>query len=407
MGKATGAKFSRAMRRTHKIYMPDMLHDHNELLQAAFSYGGYDLAVIPEYRDVDALALQYVNDSYCFPAVSIISQMIAFLRDQGEQPERLAFMEPQAGGICRAGNIYNLMIDVLGKAGYGDVPVISLNMTGEERHPGFVINHRMIFGCVAAVCYADLLMTLTQQLKPYEKQEGTVAETRRQWMDRLAEDIRHGRNLSNSVRKTIYQQMIDDFKKIPLESKSCKKVGIVGEIYMKFSPIGNQHLEELLREFQCDYRLGGFLNYAIYVVFTEMENARLQRKNKGLLKGYAFVWKYLCRVQKDLTEILLQNGMKHDADFPRMRSLASQIISDGYNIGDGWLIAGEIMDLIQQGYDRILILHPFGCLVSHVGGRGIIKKIKTLYPQVRIQSIEFDYEQSRALRESRILLAIS
>lgn len=406
LGKVIGTKFTKEMRRTHTIYMPDMLHYHNELLQAAFTYGGYHLEVVPEFSNANQLALRYINNDYCSPTVSIVSQILAFLGSSECVPERTAILEPQAGGSCRAGNIYNLIIEVLEKNGYGQIPVISLNMTGSEKHEGFSINRKMISGCVAAVCYADLLMTLTQQIRPYEQKTGQTEQLRQSWIHRLKEDIAQGKNIASAKRKKIYQAIISDFQKIPRKNSRLSKVGIVGEIYIKFSPIGNCHLEEFLHKHQCAYCMGGFINYAAYVIYTEYSNAKLQKKNSFLIKGYGTVLRYICRIQRELTEELENKGMQHDACFGEIQSLANQIVNDSYNIGDGWLIAGEILDMIQQGYEKILIVHPFGCMVSHVGGRGIIKKIRSLYPHISIQSIEYDYDQSDALRESRILMAI-
>jgi len=400
------AKFTREMRKTHKIYIPDMLHYHNELLKAAFYYGGYELDIVPEYKNAEQLALKFISSDYCLPTVSIVGQIIAFLADRGSF-ERLAFMEPQAGGACRAGNIYNLIKEVLAKLGYGDIPVISLNMTGQERHPGFTINPKLISGCIAAVCYGDLLMTLTRQTEPYEKISGETQAVRFRWLGQLDSDIRHGRSLSRKKRKEVYRQIISDFNSIEKEDRKLKKVGVTGEIYMKFSPIGNRHLEDKLREYECEYRLGGFVNYAMYVVYTEMQNAKLELKNDVIIRAFEVVLKYLCRIQRELSESLVRYGFRADADFFKLKELADQILNDGYNIGDGWLIAGEVLDLISQGYDHVLILHPFGCLVSHVGGRGIIKKIKALHPEVNLQSIEYDYDQSAAMLESRILLALA
>lgn len=406
MRKAVGAEFTKKMKRTHTIYIPDMLHYHNELLQAAFAYGGYRLAVVPEFQNAEQGALKYVSSDYCLPAIGIVGQILAFLNDSNCDADRIAIMEPQAGGACRAGNIYNLILEVLEKTGYEFVPVISLNMTGSEKHRGFSINAKLLRGCVAAVCYGDMLMTLTQQLRPYEEQPGQTEELRQRWLKRLAADIAQGKNITGRSRRRIYEEMAADFEKLPRQSRILTKVGITGEIYMKYSPVGNDHLEDFLKERDCDYRLGGFINYAAYVVYTEYSNVKLQEPGSPLLKGYEFVLDYICRVQRELTEVLSRHHLLHDACFFRLRDMAKQIIADQYNIGDGWLVAGEILDFIQQGYKKILIVHPFGCLVSHVGARGIIKKIKAMYPEVSIQSIEYDYDQSRTLRESRILLGI-
>jgi predicted nucleotide-binding protein (sugar kinase/HSP70/actin superfamily) len=404
------AEFTKKMRKTHTIYMPEMLGYHNELLMAAFSYGGYNLKVIPKNDGANMEVLKYISNDYCLPTVSILNQILAFLESAKCDADKIAIMEPQAGGACRAGNIYNLIIEVLEKAGYGQIPVISLNMTGEEKHSGFQINPRMLFGAVAAVCYGDLLMKLTQQITPYEKNKGQAEHLRREWIKKLARDISKGKNISRKSRKKVYGTIINDFKKIPKLAKKPRKVGITGEIYIKYSSVGNFNLEAFLKDKGIDYMMGGFINYAAYVIFTAYDNERLGMKNTLLgrvkLRLYKAVLNYICSIQKDLNNALKANDMLHDMDFLSLKKLAGEIISGSYNIGDGWLMAAEIIDYINNGYDRILIVHPFGCLVSHVGARGVIKKLKEKYPNAAIYSVEYDYDQSQTLRESRLMLAI-
>ena len=151
----------------------------------------------------------------------------------------------------------------------------------------------------------------------------------------------------------------------------------------------------------------GFLNYCTYVVYTEMKSAELNGANKLMLRAYAMAMNYLVKAQTQVRKALLQNGFQADGKFEDMRKKATPILSEYYNIGDGWLVLAEAIDMIEQGYDKILIVHPFGCLVSHVAERGVLKKLRQLYPGVNINTIEYDYDQSQALRESRILLATS
>lgn len=312
MARTQGAEFAKKMKKTHKIWLPDMLHYHNELLQAAFLGCGYQLEILPMSRRVSDYSQPYISGDYCFPIFCILGQLLAFLESGDCDVDRTAFMEPQTGGACRAGNYYNSIIESLKKAGYPQIPVISLNAFGEERHPGFSITPRLLFGAVTAVCYGDLLMTLLQQVRPYERTKGQAEDCRQKWMRILSDDIRRGKNISGRKRRERYQEIIEDFKGIPTQKKEIKKVGIAGEVYMKFSPVGNEQLEDYLQGEGCDYRMGGFVK-----------------------------------------------------------------------------------------------LHPFGCLVSHVCIRGIIKKLRARFPGVNIQAIEYDYDSSKTLRESRILLGLS
>lgn len=403
--RAKNAEFTKDMKKTHTIYMPDMLHYHNDLLCAAFAYGGYKLKIVPEHPTLSKYAFSTIGKDYCTCATYIVGNLLTLLETEGFDIDHTAFLEPQAGGACRAGNYYNLIINCLKKSGYEQIPVLSLNAHGLEKHSGFTINPRMVFGALAAVCYSDLLMLLVQQIRPYEINKGETDKLHRYWLEKLFSEISNGKALIN--RKNTYNTIIADFKKIPTDmSIPKKKVGIVGEIYIKFSPIGNNKLEHFLMAQDCEYRQGGFLNYCAYVVYTEMKSMELQGSVKAVLTAYQKVIDILTSTQAVINECLETAGLTHDASFNELLTYADGILSTFYNIGDGWLIAGETIDLIKQGYDRVLMVHPFGCLVSHVAERGVLKKIHELYPNAVVSSVEFDYEQSVALRESRIMLAI-
>ena len=406
--EAGRAEFTKAMKSTHTILLPDMLHYHNALLQAAFASCGYHLEILPEEKNLPGYSLPYISNDYCFPTVLILGQVLAAVQSGRFQPDRIAFMEPQTGGACRAGNIYNSIIESLKRAGYGQIPVISLNAFGEYRHEGFTITPKLLFSAVAAVCFGDLLMTLYQQVRPYECRRGEAKECWERWNRKLCEDIRAGKSISRKKRMEQYRRIVYDFSQIPVEDRNIRRVGITGEIYIKFSPIGNEHLEELLQEQDCAYRMGGFINYAIYTVDSELENQRLCGAGRTIQKVYDMVIRYLLRIQHDINQsIVWGNRFLPDADFPKMKEMAAPIIDRGCHTGDGWLVAAEVADLAEKGCDNILIVHPFGCLVSHVCERGIMKKLHERYPDVNIQTVEYDYDSARALRESRILLGIS
>ena len=408
MKETDRAEFTRAMKATHTILLPDMLHYHNALLQAAFASCGYRLEILPEEKNLQGYALPYISSDYCFPTVLILGQVLAALQSGRYQPDRIAFMEPQAGGSCRAGNIYNSIIESLKRAGYRQIPVISLNAFGQEKHAGFTISPKLLCAAVAAVCFGDLLMTLYQQVRPYECRRGEAAACWERWIKILCADIEAGKNISEKRRRERYRQIVRDFATIPVEDRKIRRVGIVGEIYIKFSPIGNRHLEQFLQEQDCAYRMGGFVNYCIYLVDSEREDQMLCGAGRMARKACETVLRYLLRVQRDINRSIAEESrFLPDADFTRMKEMAKPIIHSGCHTGDGWLVAAEVADLAEKGYENILIVHPFGCLVSHVCERGIMKKLHELYPHVNIHTVEYDYDSSRALQESRILLGIS
>ena len=401
------AVFTREMRKTHTIYMPDMLHYHNDLIKAAFRFAGYKLDVVPEYRELTQSVYKTVNPDYCTCAIGIVGNLLTMAEDPRFAGKPIAFLEPQMGGACRAGNYYELIISSLQRCGHGEIPVLSLNLKGQEKQPGFRINGRMLFASLAAICLSDMLMSLLLQLRPYEKHPGETEALYRKWITRLEQELRKGQHLF--FRRALYRQICAEFAAIELDEAkrgTLKKVGIVGEIYIKFSPIGNRHLEDLLRDNNCEYRLGGFFNYCIFVLYTDMVSARLNGKIKALLAGYQAAIDVLDRMQMRMHRVMEEYGFTHDASFHELKGNAKNIISEDYVIGDGWLIAGETVDHIRKGYDRVLAVHPFGCLVSHVGTRGTLGRIRELYPGAGVHSIEYDYDQSETMRESRILLAL-
>ena len=401
-----GAEFTKKMKETHTIFLPDMLGYHNKLIQAAFLGAGYRLEIMSEREGLASEALPYISGDYCLPAMMILGQMLKTVQTNESDINHIAFMEPQTNGACRAGNYYHSMVKCLNKAGYPYIPVISLGAFGKEKQKGFSITAGLIMRGLAAVCYGDLLMTLLQQIRPYEKEKGKADACFLHWQELLTKDIKAGKNLFRRQRKKRYREIIESFLKIETEPKQCRKVGVTGEIYMKFSRIGNEDLETFLKEQNCAYGMNGFFNYLIYLVDSEKENEIIKGKRLGSVKGLEVLVSYLEGLQLELTQALEEQGFSGDASFRELKETAKNFIDLGCNTGDGWLIAGEVADLVKKGYDHILILHPFGCLVSHVCERGILKKLRDTYKEVSIQTIEYDYDASKTLRESRILLAI-
>lgn len=406
MSLVSGAEFTKKMRKTHTIFLPDMLGYQNEFLKAAFRGAGYHLEIMSEEKGLADESLPYISGDYCLPAVLILGQMIATIKSGKWDTKKIAFLEPQTGGACRAGNYYISMVKCLEKAGYGGIPVISLNTFGEEKHEGFSVTPALVLRVVAAVCYGDLLMTLLQQVRPYEREEGSADACYRYWQQELIKDIESGKRISNRERKKRYREIVESFSLIEIEKKKITKVGVTGEIYIKFSKLGNDGLEKFLQGRNIDYRLNGFINYIIYLVDSEKDNRQMNGASAKILKFFEVLIHYLENIQKDISEALQEKGFRADADFNELKQMAQSVIAKGCNTGDGWLIAGEVTDLIQKGCNHILIVHPFGCLVSHVCERGIMKKLHAIYPGVSIQTIEYDYDTAKTLRESRILLGI-
>lgn len=412
-------EFTRRDKRTRTILLCEMLEYHNVFLEAAFRGSGYSFEVLKNPVKDRNKALRYISNDYCYPTVLIIAQFMEYLESGERGPGEVAFMEPQAGGACRAGNIYNLLQRVLykkyrqGMEGYDGIPVISLNFRGQERHSGFCITPRLLAGAIAAVCYGDLIMCLYQQVKPYEAVPGETDRVRAQVEERLCRNILEHKNGRKS-RLQGYRHAIERFGEIPVYREKKRRVGITGEIYMKFSRLGNDNIEQFVLDHGGEPYSGGFINYCIYLVDAESYMAercgrggKIGRRNGAEKKLYDAVLRYLCGLQEELFACISEGGRFHtDLGFAQLKEKTAGIIDYGCNTGDGWLIAAEAVQYVEKGCKSVLILHPFGCLVSHVCERGILQKLHQRYPDVIIQTIEYDYDQSKTLRESRILLAL-
>lgn len=412
--------FTRQDKKDRTILLCEMLEYHNVFLEAAFRADGYSFEVLKNPVKDRNQALRYISNDYCYPTVLIIAQFMEYLASGERSPREVAFMEPQAGGACRAGNIYNLLQRILykkyrqGMEGYDSIPVISLNFRGEEKHSGFRITPRLLWGAIAAVCYGDLIMCLYQQVKPYEAVPGETDRVRDEVEKKLCGDILAHKN-GRRFRLSGYRYAIEQFRRIPVRQEEKRRVGITGEIYMKFSRLGNDNIEQFVMDHGGEPYSGGFINYCLYLVDAESYKAERYGAGERIKQCYNrtekrvcdMVLRWLCRLQKELLACIAESGRFYtDLCFEELKEKTSGILDYGCNTGDGWLIAAEAVQYVERGCKSVLILHPFGCLVSHVCERGILQKLHRRYPDVCIQTIEYDYDQSKALRESRILLAL-
>lgn len=401
------ATFTRQMKKTHTILLPQMLEYQSPFLKAAFEGSGYHFEIMQGSRQLKQKSLRYINNDFCYPGILILGQVIDEI-ESGRYPlDRIAFMEPQTGGACRAGNYLYTIIRTLEKCGQPQIPVISLNYKNQEKHPGFRITLPLLLSAVTAVCYGDLVMSLCQQVRPYEREKGETERVKAELEQELTEQLRFHRNLTGEGRRKMYRHILEAFERIPVDGAEKRKVGITGEIYMKFCSLGNHGLEHFLEEQGCECVTGGFVNYAIYCMDSERRSHILNCGSRFVLKGYELLTAYLERVQGELYGEVEKHGrFAIDHPFTEIKRFAEDTVGVDCITGDGWLVAAEAASAIERGSKSVLILHPFGCLVSHVSERGIIKALRKHYPGINIQTIEYDYDSSDTLLESRILMGL-
>ena len=398
------AVFTKDMKSTHTIYLPEMLEYHFPILKSALTAGGYRADILSNRgREIFDAGKRFVHNDMCFPAIAIIGQIINALENGLCDPRRSAFLLPQTGGACRASNYPELLKKALEAAGYGNVPVISLNSGSVSLRSGFGITPGMIKPAVCSVLTGDLLMHLAQQTEPYEKQAGAVQALVEKWQKKLcgmfsAEKFSH----KNKI-KEICEEILESFSEIEITEKSKPKIGIAGELYIKYCRIGNLDTERFLVSHGCEIRTTGFSVYCLYVLKSVVYD---DGADEILKRAAVFLCSYLSKKYDDVCRLV--DGFPCFSRMPRFSEFMSEsgkIISPDCITGDGWLISAEAQVLYKCGYKRLLFLNPFGCLVSHINCKGAAAEIRKKIPEASVTSAECDCDGSEALFYSRLLLA--
>ena len=314
----------------------------------------------------------------------------------------------QTGGGCRASNYIHLLRKALEKADLGHVPVISLSLAGLEKHPGFQLTLPLLMRMMYAVLYGDLLMTLVNQCKPYELEKGAAQALADRWTDRLAEEMTTGGKGNYRQVKANYRRILEAFGAIPMERRDTVKVGIVGEIFVKYSPLGNNNLEQFLVDEGAEAVIPGLLDFCLYCVYNNLLDNKLYGMQKGVQLAYKAAYRYLLDKEKDLIDAIRAHGrFEPPTLFTHTVELVQGTISMGVKMGEGWLLTAEMLELADKGVGNIVCTQPFGCLPNHICGKGMIRRIKEIDDRANIVAIDYDAGATRVNQENRIKLMLS
>ncbi len=400
--------FTEEMRKTHTILIPDMLPLHFSLIQAVLEAAGYKAAILKnEGRQVIDAGLRYVNNDICYPAQLVIGQFIDALQSGNYDLQHVALLLSQTGGGCRASNYIYLLRKGLEKAGLTGIPVISFNVAGLEGQPGFKLTFKMARKLLAAVVYGDLLMYLTNKVRPYEKVQGAADALARKWLQSLGQNFKDSGAPSFGTLKRSCLAIAKDFAALPTKAVKKIKVGIVGEIYIKFAALGNNHLERFLQSQNCEYMLPGLLHFLIYCVDTYVVDYKLYGgRLTNYLANAAAKW-YLQRLEKVMRKALAKAPFSPPSSYEETKALVKGIIGYGNNMGEGWLLTAEMLELAHHGYNNIICCQPFGCLPNHIAGRGMINRVKELADHINVIAIDYDGSASQVNQENRIKLMLA
>lgn len=401
--------FTPQMKKEYTILCPDIFPTHMELLSEVFHIYGYNLQIVKyEGKKVIDAGLKYLNNDMCYPAVCMIGQQLYALTSGDYDPKKCALIQFQTGGGCRASNYIFLLRKALKEMNMEYVPVISLSFGGYEKYSGFKITPLMILTALRSFVYGDMLLLLKNQTLPYEKNSGDTQRTVKKWINVLTEQFKHKKGLTKRALYKNLQDIARDFSLIQREKKDLIKVGIVGEIYVKYSSFGNNGLEKFLLNENCEYMIPGVLGFFQYC-FSNAETDKKYYGGKFLSTTInRFSEKIADGWEKILTKALLAYPeFTPPLHFKKIKELADQVIDRGVKMGEGWLLCGEVAALILMGYDNVICTQPFGCLPNHIVAKGTIRRLRELYPSANIFPIDYDAGASKVNQENRIKLMLA
>ena len=392
----------------YTILAPQMSPIHFDLLEPVFRKHGYQIAVLEnDNREAIDTGLKFVNNDACFPSITVVGQIMQAVLSGKYDTGKLAIMMTQTGGCCRASNYVAFIRRALEKAGLSHIPVISLNANGMETNEGFKLNLGMAADMLQAVVYGDLLMRCLYRVRPYERVPGSANALHRKWQQRCIEALT-SRNSTRSYKR-LCREIVEDFDNFPIDEKLQKpRVGIVGEILVKYMPLANNHLVDLLEREGAEAvvpDLMDFLNYSFYngKYKTEFLGAK---KSSGLVADAAIG--FIRMVRKPALDAL-EKSRRFEAPMPihQIGDITKPFLSLGNQYGEGWFLTGEMIELIQSGVPNIVCIQPFACLPNHVVGKGVIKALKKQYPQANIAAVDYDPGASEVNQLNRIKLMLS
>ena len=396
--------FTKKMKEEYTILAPQMSPIHFGLLKDAFGAEGYRLEVLEETKEALNTGLQFVNNDACYPSILVIGELISALKSGKYNIHKTAVLISQTGGSCRATNYIGFLKKALRDSGFANVPVLSLNSMGYEAQEGFKITFKLAHKVLMAVSYGDILMKLLYHVRPYEKIKGITNKIFEKWYEDVRENIRNGKLLQ--FKKNL-DNIVKDFSEIAVTAEQKIKVGVVGEILVKFSPFANNHIIDFIESEGGEARTSSLMSFVNYCIYSDKF---IQERFYGKLAGIkakaalAVTGFYTGFVNRALSR---SERFKQEDFIGKIADKTSKYISIGHQSGEGWFLLGEMIELIEYGVPNIVCVQPFGCLPNHITGKGMIKKLKEEYSHSNIVSIDYDPAYSEVNQINRIKLMLS
>ncbi len=400
--------FTKEMKQEYTLLFPTMLPVHFSLIARIFEQDGYNVDMLTtNHRGVIDEGLKYVHNDTCYPALLVIGQLIDAVKSGKYDVNKVALLITQTGGGCRASNYIHLLRKALIKANLEFVPVVSLNLSGLESNPGFKLGLPILRRAVAAMIYGDLIVQIANQVRPYEVRAGHTDEVIATLENSLLEQFGQGGAMSRKSMLKNFEMITAGLKTIPVAGEPKVRVGVVGEIYIKYSPLGNNNLEDFLMSEGVEPVVPGLTDFIIFKIYN-------REVDVGIYGG-KWVKQVICQIlrgyveglQKDMIEAVTRAGFRPTGTFQDLRRMVQGYLGEGNKMGEGWLLTGEMLELIHTGTPNIVCTQPFGCLPNHIVGKGMFRKIKDEHPNSNIVAIDYDPGATKINQENRIKLMLS
>ena len=401
--------FTEEMRKDYTIICPQMSPIHFEILQPAFNACGYNFVVLDNdnKHSVD-VGLKYVNNDACYPSLLVVGQIMEALLSGKYDLNKTAIIMSQTGGGCRATNYIGFIRRALKKADMEQIPVISLNLAGIESNPGFHLNADLLLRAAVGAEFGDIFMRCVYRMRPYEATPGSVDALHKKWLAKIQKFV-SAKHISIPKFRKMCVQIIRDFDAIPVLDIKKPRVGVVGEILVKFSPAGNNHLVELLESEGAEAVVPDLIDFMLYCFYNQIYKAEHLGTSKKTAKISALgIWAIEHILRGSAVKAFEES--KHfdpPTNIYKIVSYAEPIVSIGNQTGEGWFLTGEMVELIKEGVPNIVCTQPFGCLPNHVVGKGVIKALRKAYPSSNIVAIDYDPGASEVNQLNRIKLMLS
>ena len=400
--------FTKEMKKDYTILIPQMAPVHFDLLESAVQAAGYNAVLLRECtQHTVETGLKYVNNDACYPSILVTGQMIEALESGKYDLNKTALIMSQTGGGCRATNYIGFIRKALKDAGFSNVPVISFNVVGMEKMPGFKITPKLIEGLIKSVVYGDLLQKMLTKNRAYEVNKGETQKLYDEWMAKCKQMVKKSTN--KQFKQSIYD-IVNDFEKIELDTSVKKpKVGIVGEVLIKYHPFGNNYAAEMLEKEGAEVILPDFMGFVKFMATHKITFNSLLNINKTSAKISKIAIKLIDILEKD-EKIALANSKKgylQPCDIWHLEDKVKDVLSIGNQTGEGWFLTAEMIEYMEHDIPNIICVQPFACLPNHVVGKGVIKTIREKYPEANISPVDYDPGASETNQANRIKLLMT